>query len=146
MTGPERPVPVPDRDDEFFWESLSHWGGSSDELLLPLCSACQFVWLRPIPACPRCGSVDIARAPQAAVGTVYSWVAVNRALDPAFTHDAPYTVLTVELECGARMIGRLLGDAPPRAGMNVRLELWKSGGVMVPGFRPQEQQEQKAAR
>jgi uncharacterized OB-fold protein len=143
MTGSERPVPVPDRDDEFFWESLGRWGGGSDELRLPLCGACQFVWLRPIPACPRCGSADIASAPQAAAGAVYSWVVVNRALDPAFTQDAPYTVVTVELECGARMIGRLLGDVPPRAGMSVRLELLESGGAKVPGFRPLEQ---KAAR
>lgn len=125
---------MPDIDDEFFWDQL----GST--LVLPVCADCGFVWLRPTPSCPRCASANVRTAPQRGAGSVYSWVVVHRALDPSFACDVPYTVLTVVLEAGARMVGRLLGDAPPFAGMLVELESWSSGGAVVPGFRPVEAQ------
>ncbi len=130
MAALDRPVPVPDADDGFFWSNLS--GG----LVLPRCEECGHQWLRPIPACPACGSTKLTLQADSGAGTVYSWVVVNRALDPAFTDDAPYVVLTVELGSGARLVGRLLGELPPYPQMRVQFEPWRSGGAWVPGFRP----------
>ena len=48
-------------------------------------------------------------------GTVYSWVGVRRALDPAFADDGPYTVAAVDLDEGARIIARLDALADPDA-------------------------------
>lgn len=124
-----RPLPLPDHDDEFFWIGLR------DGLMLPRCRSCGFVWLRPTPACPRCGATDLSVEPQSGMGTVYSWVVVDRALDAAFADEVPYTVVTVELDCGARLPGRLLGTEQPRAGMAVEFEAWAPDGVALPGFR-----------
>lgn len=130
MSQPGRPVPVPGHDDEFFWSQLP------DRLMLPVCGDCDHVWMPPTPACPQCGSVRVQSSEQAGRGAVYSWVVVHRALDPAFTGDVPYTVVTVELESGARLTGRMLGDLPPSAGMTVEFEPWNSGGTYLPAFRP----------
>ena len=45
--------------------------------------------------------------------SVYSWVGVHRALDPAFADDVPYTVAAVDLDEGARVIVRI--DTPTDA-------------------------------
>jgi uncharacterized protein len=130
MPLPGRPIPVPDHDDEFFWAQLP------GRLMLPVCENCGHVWMRPTPACPQCGSGRIQPREHVGQGAVYSWVVVHRALDPAFADDVPYAVVTVELECGARLVGRLLGDLPPSAGMPVEFEPWDSGGAYLPAFRP----------
>jgi uncharacterized protein len=124
-----RPLPVADEDDEFFWSNLVK------QLVLPYCQSCGFVWLRPAPGCPRCGSGDLSTRAQNGLGTVYTWVVVNRALDPAFAAEVPYTVLTVELECGARVVGRLLGDEDVYAGMEVEFQALEFEGGVMPGFR-----------
>jgi len=130
MSTSARPVPVPDPDDEFFWSHLP--GG----LELPICEDCGHVWLRPISMCPRCGSQHLRTAHQSGNGNVYSWVVVHRALDPAFSDDVPYTIVTIELDCGARLTGRWLSEYPPKAGLSVQFEPWSCNDVHLPGFRP----------
>jgi uncharacterized protein len=130
MSSPGRPVPVPDPDDGIFWSQLP------GRLMVPGCDDCGYAWMPPIPSCPRCGSVRVQARDRDGHGTVYSWVVVHHALDPAFAADVPYTVVTVELQCGARLNGRLLGAGAPRPGLAVRFEPWPQGGGYVPAFRP----------
>ena len=128
LTG--RPMPEPDPDDEFFWSGLP------GRLLVPRCEECGHAWLRPIPACPQCGSTRVQAVERSGRGIVYTWVVVHHALDPAFAADVPYTVVTVELECGARLPGRLLGAEPPSAGLAVQFEPSRRNDVYLPAFRP----------
>jgi uncharacterized OB-fold protein len=130
MTESTRPVPVPDADDAFFWAHLE------EGLELPHCRNCSLIWLRPCPSCPRCGSTDLDTIIPTGDGVVYSWVGIERALDPTFRDDAPYTVVVAEMNYGTRINGRWLGAAPPRAGEPVEFVVWHSGGAAVPGFRP----------
>jgi uncharacterized protein len=125
-----RLVPIPDADDAFFWEHLENG------LLLPHCLQCSLIWLRPSPACPRCGSSNLETTEPTGGGVVYSWVVVDRALDRSFSDDVPYSVVVVEMEYGARINGRWLGAATPRAGEPVEFVVWHSAGAAVPGFRP----------
>jgi uncharacterized OB-fold protein len=97
------PVPEPDEDDAEWWSFLEQ-----GRLMVAICDSCNARWSRPIPACPYCGSSKVSLVESAGKGTVYSWVTVRRALDPAFATSVPYTVLVVDLDEGARINGRLI--------------------------------------
>jgi len=56
---------------------------------------------------------------EAAAGSVYSWVTVRRAFQPAFEADVPYTIVTVDLDGGGRMVGRLEPREAVSAGLRV---------------------------
>jgi uncharacterized OB-fold protein len=80
--------------------------------------------------------VETDLAESAGHGEIYSWVVVNRALHPAFTQDAPYVILTVNLEGSARMVGRLLAANDNRlvAGAPVKAEFYEVQGQTLVGF------------
>ncbi|HVX23710.1 MAG TPA: zinc ribbon domain-containing protein [Acidimicrobiales bacterium] len=96
-----------DDDSLFFWEGLRR-----HELLLERCGACDRVRFPPMPACPYCGTEGGRREPVTGDGRVYSWVRVHRALVPEMADQLPYTIATVTLDGGCRMVGRL----DPRSG------------------------------
>ncbi|HEY4024819.1 MAG TPA: OB-fold domain-containing protein [Candidatus Dormibacteraeota bacterium] len=125
-------APGIDADSHAWWAAVAE-----RRLLLPHCLDCGATWFPPTPGCPRCASTSVELVEASGRGRVYSWVVVNRALSPAFADDAPYTVLAVDLEEGARMFGRLVGDAgDPRlgAGAEVRAEFYEAGGQALVGF------------
>ena len=116
-----RPAPVPDPDSAFFWEGLR-----ARKLLLQACGACARHRFPPMPSCPYCGS-RIARVAEAdGSGSVYSWVVVHRAFDPAFAAEVPYTIATVALDEGPRLVGHLEAPAP-RFGARVRASYVEHG-------------------
>ena len=52
----------------------------------------------PAPACPYCGSQQTRWEEAAATGSIYSFITVHRAFDPAFARDVPYVIVTVDLD------------------------------------------------
>ena len=42
---------------------------------------------------------------------MYSFIEVRRAFDPAFADDIPYTIATVDLDRGGRLVARIDGGA-----------------------------------
>jgi uncharacterized OB-fold protein len=127
-------APEIDADSARFWEALER-----DELLVPLCGSCGRRFFPPMPSCPHCGARNVTLEPATGRGRVYSWVTVHMALDATFGDDVPYTIVAVELDEGARMIGRLVGDGGPLAS-DVPLELapYRVDGQVLPGFRVRE--------
>jgi uncharacterized OB-fold protein len=97
-----KPTPVVDVDSAFFWDGLRE-----HRLVLQQCRACGRFRFPPMMPCPYCGSRELDQRTLTGRGTVYSWVGVHRALDPAFADDVPYTVAAVDLDEGARVIVRL---------------------------------------
>jgi uncharacterized OB-fold protein len=71
------------------------------------------------------------------LGHVYSWVVVNRTLSPEFADDTPYVIVAVDLDEGARMVGRLLerADAPIQPGEAVCAVLYTALEQTLVGFR-----------
>lgn len=70
-------------------------------------------------------------------GTVYSWVTVHRALDPAFADDVPYTIVAIDLVEGPRMFGRFCGDVGlVVAGLDVLARVYEVQGQRLVGFAP----------
>ena len=105
MTSAARPTPHVDRDSAAYWDALAR-----RELVLQRCRACERHRFPSLPACPysRDERADAVRA--RGTGALYSWIVVHRAFSPAFEADVPYAVGTVELDEGARMLGRV--EAP----------------------------------
>jgi uncharacterized OB-fold protein len=123
--------PLTDRDSDAWWESLA-----AGQLTLPHCPSCGATWFPATPGCPECGESHVDFIVSGGHGRLYSWVVVNRALNPAFAHDVPYTIVAVDLDEGARMVGRLRtdDDAPLRAGESLDAQIYTAGGQALVGF------------
>jgi uncharacterized OB-fold protein len=124
-------APSLDEDSRAWWEALAE-----RRLLLPHCPSCGRTWFPPTPGCPYCGSTSVELLESCGRGYVYSWVIVNRALSPAFAADVPYTILAVDLEEGARIFGRLVGERRGEltAGAEVHAEFYEVEGQVLVGF------------
>ena len=122
--------PVPDPDDQFFWD-----GVAEHKLLLQRCADCGTIRHPPLPMCGRCGSVARDTLESAGRGTVYSWIVSRHPTEP----DAePRTVVLVDLEEGVRIVSNLL-DVPVDAiepGLPVEVAFVTTAGVTLPQFRP----------
>lgn len=128
--------PVIDADAVTFWQ-----GVADRKLLVPTCLSCGTAFYPPLPCCPSCQSELIEHVEAAGTGTLYSWVVMRRALDPAFAGAVPYVVAAVELDEGARLFSRLVGvdvDDPAalRAGMALQLEFVDIDGRAMWAFAP----------
>jgi uncharacterized protein len=104
-------VPAADADSQFYWDGLR-----ANRLLVQHCTECGRHRFPPMPACPFCaapGGEVVELEPRA---TIYSWVVVHRAFQPAFQPDVPYVIAVVELAAGCRLLARLEHQAPIAAG------------------------------
>jgi len=125
-------APTPDADTQFYWDGLAE-----HRLLLQECGACGRRRFPPMPCCPYCGAVEKAVREAASGGSVYSWVTVHRAFQPAFASEVPYTLATVDLDGGGRMVGRLEPGDAARAGLRVRPHFVDHVGWTEARFRPE---------
>lgn len=125
-------APDVDADSEEWWAAVA-----AKRLLLPQCGQCGLVWFPPTPGCPRCSAPEKVLVTASGRGRVYSWVVANRALHPAFHDDAPYVILAVDLEEGARIFGRLVGDVEDNriaGGAPVHAVFYEVQGQVLVGF------------
>lgn len=91
-------------------DSRAWWDGLRDHrLVLQRCEEDGRFRFPPMPSCPYCGTPGGTDTEVEGRGAVYSWVVVHRALTPDVT-EVPYTIATVELPAGVRMVGRLDGE------------------------------------
>ncbi|MFC6988918.1 Zn-ribbon domain-containing OB-fold protein [Haloplanus sp. GCM10025708] len=95
---PDSPFTLPG-----FFDALS-----DGRLVAAVCS-CGEVLVPPRTACYACGGRDLELEDQPRTGEIYSYTEVRTA-PPAFEDDAPYTVAVVELDSGARLLGRVDAD------------------------------------
>jgi uncharacterized protein len=98
------PPPVPDEDSAPYWAALRE-----HRVQLPRCLSCARRRFPPAPACPYCANPEAQWEEAPATGSIYSFITVHRAFDPAFADDVPYVIVTVDLDAGVRMVGRLAG-------------------------------------
>ena len=121
--------PVPDNDDEFFWD-----GVEQGRLLLRCCAGCGRLQHPPSPMCPACHSLEWTTREASGRGTVYSWIVSHH---PTEADALPRIVILVDLEEGPRLVSNLQGVAPSdvRNGMAVELCFDTFDGVTLPQFR-----------
>lgn len=94
-----------------------------EDLHFQKCTSCDTFRHVPREMCAECNSFEWEWARSTGRGTVYTWVVVNRALHPAFSRDAPYADVVVEMEEGVRLLSTVV-DCPPEEleiGMPVEL-------------------------
>ena len=109
METENRPGPVPDEDSRPYWEALA-----AHRLPIQACLTCEELRCPPLPACARCGGVAFRWQEATGRGRIYSWVVAHRAIGNLTPEDLPRTILTVELDEGCRLLGRLIGATRPK--------------------------------
>lgn len=127
-------VPVPNEDTRLYWE-----GCAREELLLQQCRACGAYRHPPAPLCAQCLSRDTEWVPASGQGTVYSFVVVHQALDPAWAGDVPYVVAIVELTEGPHMLTNIVGTPVDQVAVDMPVQVVferASDEIMLPRFRP----------
>ena len=103
--------------------SEAYWAGAArNEFVVQRCDSCGTVRHYPRILCSTCYSFDWSPAPAAPTGTVYSWTVAHHVFDPTVTTEVPYTLVTVDMNVGVRVIGRFDSDVAPTAGQAVVLE------------------------
>jgi len=105
--------PSPDLESAFYWNGLGE-----HKLLLQKCGHCNRFRFPAMPSCPYCAARESTVVTASGNGSIYSWIVVHRAFDPAFYSDLPYTLASVDLEEGGRVVARLEG-AQAQFGMPV---------------------------
>ena len=114
---PPRPSPEPTVD------SLPYWTGLREHrLCLQQCAACGTTRHYPRPLCATCFSSAVTWINAQGTGEVHSWTVAHHAFHPAFKSELPYTLVTVDLPEGVRILAPFRGDsADLRLGLPVRL-------------------------
>jgi uncharacterized OB-fold protein len=105
----------PDDESASFWQSLTE-----HRIELQTCPACGHHRFPPMPSCPYCAGVDYQVVDVAGTGSIYSWVRVHRALSAAMADEVPYCIVTVNLDGGGRMFGRMAAEGNVGIGHRVR--------------------------
>jgi uncharacterized OB-fold protein len=99
------PGPTTDEESGSYWAALRE-----HRVELQRCDACGRHRFPPMPSCPWCASTRYDVVASAGEGTVYSWVTVHRAFEPAWADEVPYTIAVVELDERCRLLGRVETD------------------------------------
>lgn len=108
--------PVPDEDSAEYWAALR-----DHRILLQRCSSCNEIRSPRMPGCPRCGSSSFQDVQVRGTGAIYSWVVIHRPLGGLTEEQLPRTIVTVELDEGCRVLGRLIRDADEQPGVGIDL-------------------------
>ena len=107
-------APQPDPDSAVWWQGLRE-----HRILLQLCGGCRRPRHPPMPRCPWCATRTFAEVESAGRGVVYSFVTAHVAVSPGYGAEVPYTVATVELDEGPRLLGRVESLLPVAIGAGV---------------------------
>lgn len=95
-------TPEPDLDSAPWWDGLR-----AHRIVLQRCDDCGRARFPPMPTCPHCGSRRATRLDATGRGSVYSYVTAHQPVSPGYDGELPYTVATVELDEGVRVLGRI---------------------------------------
>jgi uncharacterized OB-fold protein len=127
-----RPLPRRTRDSVVFWDACR-----DHRLVLQRCVSCDEFRYFPMPGCPNCGSSEFNYEEVGQRGSLVNFTVVHAKLNPAF--DVPYVLGVVELECGARMVSRIIDCDPDTVEVSTMVEVvWEdepSANTSIPAFR-----------
>ena len=129
--GVQPPAPTVDEVSAPYWAALAE-----RRVVVQRCGACGRQRFPRLPSCPYCATPGGEDVEITGTGTVYSWVRVERALTPAFDDQVPYTIATVELDGGGRVLGRLEPASSVVIGLPVAPTFFDHPGWTELRFRP----------
>lgn len=134
MTEYTKPIPVPNKDTQRFWE-----GCKGHELLLQKCKDCGNYRFYPRPLCPNCLSSSTDWVKASGKGKVHTFSVVYRAPSEPFKGDVPYTIALIDLEEGVRMMSNIINCKPDavKIGIPVRAVFEDiTDSIALPKFEP----------
>jgi len=133
MTTPQFPLPVPDLDNQEFWDKCRE-----HQLVLRRCKDCSSFVHPPKPNCPKCASDNLEWRESEGKGKVYTFVITRQPVNPAFLDRLPWAVVDVELKEGVHLISNL-SDCDPeeiQIGMDVQVVFEKvNDEITLPKFK-----------
>ncbi len=89
-------------------ESAAWWDGlRAHRIVLQRCASCGQARFPPLPTCPRCASRDVELFEADGCGSIYSYVTAHQRVSPGYDGPLPYTVATVALPDGVRVLARV---------------------------------------
>lgn len=91
------------------------------ELVFQRCGSCGAVVWYPRVVCPQCMGTSLAVVCSTGRGHIHSFTTLFRAGAEERAADVPYTVVLVDLDEGARVIGDLSGVAPEEVRVGLRV-------------------------
>ncbi|PHV64896.1 Zn-ribbon domain-containing OB-fold protein [Williamsia muralis] len=120
-------------DDQPFWD-----GAKEGRLTFQQCDDCRFVRWPAAGVCPECLSREATWREFAGTGSVWSHVVYHRAYAARLKPDVPYRVVLVQLDCGVRLLSRILDvDTPVAVGDRLEVRYVDVGDAgQVPVFVP----------
>ncbi len=99
-------------------EAQPYWDGlQAGQLRVQRCGACGQLRHYPRPMCPACQSFEVDWVVLSGAGTVHSWTRPHQSALPGFADQVPFTLVTVDMAEGVRVLGRLVD--PDLAGLQV---------------------------
>jgi uncharacterized OB-fold protein len=107
-------------------------------VLVQRCTACGQRRHYPRPLCAACHAFDHEWLPLGGEGEVHSWTITHQSPLPGFADTRPFTVLTVDMAEGVRVLGLLRGAGAEvlRIGLPVQVSVEEvPGGRLMPVFR-----------
>ncbi len=97
--------PIQSIDAQPYWDGLQ-----TGQLRVQRCGSCDRLRHYPRPMCPACHSFEVDWVTLSGAGTVHSWTRPHQSALPGFADAVPFTLVTVDMAEGVRVLGRLLDD------------------------------------
>ncbi len=118
--------------------SSAYWSGAQQgRLVIQRCDGCGTLRHYPRIMCSVCYSFDWSPYEASRAGTLHSWTVSHHVFDPSVTTEVPYTLVTVDMEDGVRVMGRLTGEVELRPALAVELTFdLDAQGRPAPTFVP----------
>ena len=99
-----------------------YWAGAEQgQLVVQQCDRCGTLRHYPRILCHVCYSFDWTPYPASHNGSVYSWTVTHQVFDASVTSEVPYTLVTVTMQDGVRVLGRIAPDVQLRPDLAVEL-------------------------
>lgn len=111
-----KPLPRVDAESTEFWEACRR-----HELRVQKCRACGALRYYPRALCPACLSADTELVLSSGQGTVYTYTVTYQNHSAGFRDELPYVLAYVELDEGVRMLTNIVGCAPERVAVGMRV-------------------------
>lgn len=131
----QKPLPFVSEVNRPYWDAARR-----HELVLQRCQECGHYRYPPGDTCPRCLSDRLAWVKVSGRGSIYTWVVFHQVYHQAFANDAPYAVVVVQLEEGARLVTNLVDCKAEDIEIGMAVEVVfddVTEEITLPKFRPQ---------
>ncbi len=129
----EKPIPEPTSLTEEFWEATNE-----HKLVLQYCNECDTYTYYPRGVCINCMNYDLEWKEVSGEGEIYSYTITENAPE-GFEDDVPYTVASVDLKEGARVLTNIVSIDPEdvEIGMSVEVTFEDiNDDLALPKFEP----------